>query len=243
MGQNIFDDNVFFSEYIKLRRGKNYNDLLEQPAMRKLLPDVRGKTVLDIGCGYGRESYLFAQSGAKQVIGVDISRKMLELARREYSHPDVEYLQMDMEELGGLTQEFDLIYSSLAFHYAADFQRLAGNLYRLLRAGGRLLYSQEHPIVTATVDCRGHYNTVDGQCVSYTFSDYAAGGPRVGAWFVDGVENYHRPMGEIVTTLAQAGFVIEELVEPLPGKWALEELPELAKEFIKPTFLIIKARK
>ena len=53
MSQNIFDDPVFFEGYYQLRQGLNYKDLFEQPAMRRLLPDVAGKRVLDIGCGYG----------------------------------------------------------------------------------------------------------------------------------------------------------------------------------------------
>jgi SAM-dependent methyltransferase len=244
MSQNIYDNDTFFKEYIKLRKGKNYNDLLEQPAMEKLLPDLNGKTVLDIGCGYGYNSLLFAKSGAKKVVGIDLSEKMLALANREYSHPKVTYLRMDMKDLSKITGPFDFVYSSLAFHYAEDFKTLVWDIYSLLNEGGHLLYSQEHPIVTATMGCKGHFNVDEqGRFESYTFSDYAASGKRVGPWFVDGVVNYHRPMGEIVTTLAHGGFIIEDLVEPLPQQWALKEKPDLEKEFIKPAFLIIKAKK
>ena len=56
MSQNIYDNEIFFTEYMKLRNEKSNNDLLEQPAINKLLPDVNGKTILDIGCGYGHNS-------------------------------------------------------------------------------------------------------------------------------------------------------------------------------------------
>ena len=54
MSQNLFDNEKFFNQYMDLRMNKkNYNDLMEQPEMKRLLPDVQGLNVLDIGCGYG----------------------------------------------------------------------------------------------------------------------------------------------------------------------------------------------
>lgn len=50
-------------------------------------------------------------------------------------------------------------------------------------------------------------------------------------------------MGEIITALAEAGLVIEKVEEPRPESWALEKLPSLSKELLKPTFLIVRARK
>jgi|GEM_PF-3456104 len=64
---------------------------------------------------------------------------------------------------------------------------------------------------------------------------------RVGPWFVDG--NYHRTMGEIISKLAHTGFILKDVVEPIPEPWALKEKPDLMKEFFKPTFLIIKEKK
>lgn len=244
MSQNIYDNEVFFKEYMKLRGKKSYNDLLEQPAMNKLLPDIKGKTILDIGCGYGHNSVSFAQNGAKKVVGIDLSQKMLEVAEKEFSHPNVEYCRMDMSELSALTLKFDLVYSSLAFHYAENFQKLMEDIYSLLNEGGYLIYSQEHPIVTATMDCKGHHNVDEnGNFISYTFSDYGKSGQRVGPWFVDGVINYHRSMGEIISTIAHTGFILKDMVEPVPEPWAIKEKPDLMKEFIKPTFLVIKAKK
>ncbi|WP_434297717.1 class I SAM-dependent methyltransferase [Clostridium sporogenes] len=88
---------------MKLRNEKSYNDLLEQPAINKLLPYVKSKTILDIGCGYGYNSLIFAQNGAKKVIGIDLSQKMLEVAKKESCHPCIEYRHMDMSELSTLT--------------------------------------------------------------------------------------------------------------------------------------------
>ena len=54
MARNIFDNEIFFNNYMELRNGgQNYNELLEQPAMRAHLPELADKSVLDLGCGYG----------------------------------------------------------------------------------------------------------------------------------------------------------------------------------------------
>ena len=106
------------------------------------------------------------------------------------------------------------------------------------------MFSQEHPIVTATFDGKGHFNRDEnGNKVSYTFSNYNQPGKRKITWFVDGVIKYHRTLGNIITSLANAGFVIETVDEPLPEEWAIEKLPTITKEWIKPNFLIVKTRK
>ncbi len=243
--QNIFDNEIFFEGYKALRDNDiNYNDLLEQPAMVKLLPDLNGKSVLDLGCGYGHNCIDFVKRGAKKVIGVDISEKMLSVAREESSHDRIEYRNMSMTDISNLDETFDFIYSSLAFHYVKDFDAFAKDMYSVLGAGGQLLFSQEHPIITATVDGNGHFNKDEnGKRVSYTFSNYNEQGERKIHWYVDGVVKYHRTFSGVINALAKAGFIIEEICEPVPEDWAIEKLPTIVKEYIKPNFLIVKAKK
>lgn len=243
--QNIFDNETFFEKYKALReRDDNYNDLLEQPAMAKFLPDLSGKSVLDLGCGYGHNCLDFVNRGAVRVVGIDISEKMLKIAKTESKNSKIEYINMSMTDVKSLNQKFDVIYSSLAFHYVEDFATFSKDLFSVLNEGGYLLFSQEHPIVTATFDGKGHFNCDEnGNKVSYTFSNYNQPGKRKITWFVDGVIKYHRTLGNIITSLANAGFVIDTVDEPLPEEWAIEKLPTITKEQIKPNFLIIKARK
>ena len=243
--QNIYDNDTFFEGYKKLRAGEtNYNDLLEQPAMTKMLPDLSEKTVLDLGCGYGHNCLDFVQRGAKRIVGVDISEKMLKVAKNESVHENIEYVNMSMTEISTLNETFDFIYSSLAFHYIKDFYAFAKEMYSVLNDGGQLLFSQEHPIITATLDGNGHFNkNLKGKRVSYTFSNYNEPGERKVHWYVDGVIKYHRTFSNIINALAKAGFVIEEVCEPTPEEWAVEKLPTIVKEYIKPNFLIVKASK
>lgn len=243
---NIFDNQNFFDGYRELRNQDTcMNDLLEQPAMEKMLPDLKGKIVLDIGCGYGHNCLDFIKRGAKKVIGIDISEKMLDVAKKESANPDIEYRQMNMDEISSLNTKFDLVYSSLAIHYAEDFKKLMSDIFGLLNNNGILLYSQEHPIMTATIDENmRHFNfDENGNRVSFTFSDYNRSGVRKAHWFGEELIKYHRPMGEILTGIAHSGFTITDVVEPLPEPWAVEKSPDVVREYIKSNFLIIKAVK
>ncbi|MDE5996356.1 MAG: class I SAM-dependent methyltransferase, partial [Eubacterium sp.] len=114
MKQNIYDNEEFFSSYKALREtDDNYNVLLEQPAMMNLLPNLKNKLVLDLGCGFGDNCKNFINKGAKSVVGIDISQNMLELAKAKNSDCNIDYKNMPLENLSDLNGKFDFIYSSL----------------------------------------------------------------------------------------------------------------------------------
>lgn len=239
--QNIFNDPEFFEGYSSLRDGENLNDLIEQPEIKKLMPDVAGMRILDLGCGFGKNCADFAAAGASRVVGVDLAEKMLEVARAEHSDDRIEYRLMDMTEIDSIDESFDLIFSSLAFHYVENFDAFARKLYDKLDAGGTLLFSQEHPLNTAGDD--GFNLDEEGNAVSFNLREYNRPGKRRVDWIVSGVEKYHRNMSGILNPLFDAGFVIERIVETTPSAEALAMRPRLAKHFIRPIFLIVKAKK
>ena len=95
-GQNIYDDDAFFEDFRNNRsREVNFNDCIETPILFAMLPDLRGKKILDIGCGMGQHAKQYAEMGAESVLGIDISEKMLEYAKAHtalvfsMSHPIV----------------------------------------------------------------------------------------------------------------------------------------------------------
>ena len=242
---SIFDNEEFFESYSELRGSeRNANDLVIDPALKKLVPDLRGKTVLDLGCGNGKHCVEFINGGAKRAVGIDLSEKMLHLARTENTNDAVQYLYMDMADIGDLGTSFDFLYSNMAFHYIEDFDSFAKTMFEVLNPGGNLLFAQEHPVITATADGKGHFNkTASGEKISYTFSDYGVPGKRVTHWYVDGVVKFHRRVSDVLNALICAGFVIDRVEEPLPEKRVIEKYPEFADEMIKPTFLIVRAKK
>lgn len=104
--QNIYDNSTFFEGYKKIREKKsNANDLFETPALFSLLPDLQGKTILDLGCGVGGHCFEFVNRGAKKVVGIDISKKMLEVAEKENHHSKITYLNLTMESLSQISEK------------------------------------------------------------------------------------------------------------------------------------------
>ena len=87
MKQNIYDNEQFFKGYEAIRtREYNYNNLLEQPNFLTLVPDLTEKIVLDLGCGIGEFAFNCISRGAKFVTGIDISTKMITVAKDRYQH-------------------------------------------------------------------------------------------------------------------------------------------------------------
>ena len=122
---------------------------MELPDFLGLLPGLGGRRALDLGCGAGQLALHLAHSGASEVVGIDVSERMLGLARAERAHPRVTYLRQSMEETDFPPARFDLVVSSLAFHYVRDYRGLVGRIGRWLAPGGVLVFSTEHPIYTA----------------------------------------------------------------------------------------------
>ncbi len=244
--QNIYDNEIFFTSYKKLREtDNNYNILLEQPAMKKLLPDLKGKRVLDLGCGYGINCMDFVNAGASEVTGIDVSKRMLEVAKAQNSDDKITYINMPLENLSELCSKYDFVYSSLCFHYIKDFNRLSADIFNLLNDNGILLFSQEHPIVTASAGIHGGYlRDSRGKAYAYCISDYQnESSERTEEWFIDGIIKYHRTFSTIINTLSDVGLTVNRVVEPVPDEYALSKRSGIAKEFIKPNFLIVKAIK
>lgn len=98
--QNIYDDEFFFNSYRELRNGINSNELVEIPALFKMLPQLEGVNILDLGCGYGEHCIKYAEMGAKKVLGIDISEKMLKIANEENNYPNIIYENLAIEDLG-----------------------------------------------------------------------------------------------------------------------------------------------
>lgn len=242
--QNIFDNEIFFEEYRKLReREVNANNLFEIPALFSMLPELSGKRVLDLGCGFGEHCRKFADCGAEKVIGIDISEKMLEIAKAENSSENIAYIHMPIEKIGRLDEEFDIIISSLALHYVEDFGGVVRDAYNLLCDGGYFIFSQEHPFSTCYSGGNRWTRDENGQKIHLNLAHYGVEGEKESEWFIDNIKKYHRTFSTIINTLTSAGFCIEEMIEPLPSDELLKKYPDYEDLFHKPDFLLIKARK
>ena len=244
MKQNIYDNDTFFEKYQEIRaRENNYNNLLEQPNFFTLLPSLKNKIVLDIGCGIGDFAAYCINQGAKQVTGIDSSLNMITNAKKRHVHEGLLFEQVAFEDMRVLNGTIDFISSSLAFHYIADFQLLIKKISTALCEGGILLFSLEHPIVTANMGKESWITNEEGNLLHFAVDNYQDEGLRTQNWLVDHVIMYHRTMSTILNTLIENGLQIEKIIEPIPTEEALRNLPSLKKEFRRPSFLIIRAKK
>ena len=242
MAQNIYDDEEFFAGYSGLRRSvEGLDGAAEWPSLRAMLPDMRGLKVLDLGCGFGWFCRWAREQGAATVLGVDISERMLERAATSTPDPAISYARGDLDTFEPPPAAFDLVYSSLAFHYIADLERLVAAIHRSLLPGGSLVFSQEHSMYTAPaqpswlVDAAGRK--------SWPINGYLCEGPRSTDWLTRGVIKHHRALATTINTLLQCGFTLRRVEEWGPTDAEIEARPQLAEERERPTFLLVSARR
>jgi len=242
--QNIYDNKVFFEGYKEIRKNSNNaNNLIEKPAINSLLPKLNNFQILDLGCGYGESCISLIEKGAKKVVGIDISEKMLDIAKSENHDKNIEYLNMAIEDLSQLNQKFDLVFSSLAIHYINNYVEFVRNSCRLLNDNGILIFSQEHPLSTCFSEGKRWTKNESNKKIYANISNYSLDGERGSTWFVDNVKKYHRSFSTLLNTLIDEGFEISKVLEPIPQQEIIDQFPEYEDSIHKPDFLIIKAIK
>lgn len=238
--QNIYDDATFFEGYRSLRRADSgLNGALETPALHRLLPPLRGLHVLDLGCGFGDFARFARAQGAAQVTAVDISQHMLDEAARLTDDPAIRYRRAAIEDYVADAPAFDLVISSLALHYVADYPAVLGRVFDAMKPAGRLVFSVEHPLCTANPV--GWVRDDAGDALHWPVDRYREEGRRDTRWFVDGVIKYHRTVESYVNGLIASGFRIDHLGEPAPTAAALASRPALRLECRRPPFLLLAA--
>jgi len=240
MTQNIYDDPGFFAGYSRLRRSiEGLDGMPEWPAMRALVPELKGRRVVDLGCGFGWFCRWARQQGAAEVLGLDVSENMLARARATDPDAAVTYRREDLERLQLPAGAFDFAYSALALHYLDNLEGLLGQVHRALVPGGRLVASVEHPIYTAPSD-PGWVRSAAGREV-WPVDRYLDEGPRVTHWLAEGVVKQHRTIGTYAGLLHRAGFTLAHLEEWGPTAAQIAEHPEYAIERERPAFLLFAA--
>jgi malonyl-CoA O-methyltransferase len=114
---------------------------LEQQTVLSTLPNVCGRTSLDAGCGTGRYIRLLRQRGARAT-GIDLSAAMLSRTGTERCH----VARGDIRRLPITSMSVDIVVCGLALGDVPDLDDAVAELARVLRPGGRLVYSVVHPI-------------------------------------------------------------------------------------------------
>lgn len=244
--QNIYDNETFFEDFKEKRSNEvNFNDLIETPILLALIPDLHGKNILDIGCGMGQHAKQYSDMGAKSVLGIDISEKMLGYAREHFYADNITYRQMVLEDIGELNQKFDLVTSSLVFDYVKDFDKLMEDVYAIMEDGARFVFSMSHPMATAYDGQYPRYTRSEsGERLYANINNYFVEGQRKITWVVDDYELYHRTFSSILNSMIKAGFLIEECQESQISDKLRKQHPDMFGGTIhRPDFVFFRCRK
>ena len=207
--------------------------------MLDALGDVRGKRVLDIGCGEGRFSRLLAGLGA-EVTGIDLTEPLIERARSLAVGGDT-YVVGDAETLDGVSDgSFDVAVSYIVLVDLLDYRASIEAAYRVLRPGSKFVVCNVHPIRSAVP--YGWVN-LSGRKLFYAVDNYTDEGPREFEWWGRNFVNMHRTLSSYVSAFLDAGFVLEGLDEPVPSEEQLVENPSFDDEYRSPNFIVYRLRK
>lgn len=243
MKQNKYDDSNFFSAYKQMPRSiKGLEGAGEWHVLKALLPNLQHKDVLDLGCGFGWHCQFAGNQQARSVVGVDISEKMLQKAREQTVDPAISYLQMPIEDIEFSNSQFDVVISSLAFHYIESFEVICKKVYDCLKSEGTFIFSVEHPIFTSRNEQDWYFGN-QGNRLHWPVDNYQSEGIRETSFLTEHVIKYHRTISTYINNLIEAGFVLKAVKEPMPSAEMLKNDPLMKDENRRPMFLIISAIK
>lgn len=244
MSTILYNDEKFFNEYAKMSRSKQGLDGAgEWHQLKLLFPKLEGKTVLDLGCGYGWHCKFAVEQGAIKVLGLDLSSKMIEEAKVRNFHKNIFYEVCRLQEYAYPNDTWDCVISNLVLHYIADLDSIFQKVYRTLKTGGVFLFNIEHPVFTAGVGQDWIYNEENPNQPKYwPVDNYFMSGERKTHFLGCDVVKQHHTLTQILMGLLQQGFVIEAVEEAQPPK-EMMHIAGMADELRRPMMLLVKARK
>lgn len=226
-----------YDEFAEAYSADNETNLLngyyERPAMLNLAGDVDGRRILDVGCGSGPLSAALRDRGAL-VAGLDLSAAMIELARARLGE-DADLIVHDVAEpLPYADATFDDVVASLVLHYLEDWTQPLAELRRVLKPGGRLLLSVNHPIL---------YKMLNPDADYFDIAEFSYDAEHAGRTVV--YTNWHRPLQGMSDAFTAAGFDISVIQEPPVAPDTPRELlpPNLRHRarFISFIFFVLRA--
>lgn len=233
-----------------------YRDELNTPAFFELLPEVRGRKGLDIGCGEGHNTRLLAERGATMT-ALDISETFIEHARTaERGTPlGITYHQGSAVALPFPDATFDFTTSFMCFMDVPEMQKVLTESFRVIKPGGFLQFSISHPCYQtprwewiedengqrSALLCGDYFAEEQGQIAQWIFGAAPKAVKMSTPEFR--IPVFYRTLSTWLNGLLDAGFLLERFVEPHADAELAERVPALADTQIVPYFLIVRCRK
>ena len=215
---NEYDNEKFFEEYAKMSRSRDgLSAAGEWHQLKPLFPRLQGKKVLDLGCGYGWHCKFAAQQGAAQVLGLDLSRKMIEEAEKRNPADQIRYRVCGIEEYEYPENVWDCVVSNLALHYIENIAMVFQKVHRTLKPDGVFIFNIEHPVFTAGAGQDWVY-AEDRKPLYWPVDNYFMTGERSTHFLGCDVLKQHHTLTQILMGLLTNGFALERSEERRVGK-------------------------
>jgi 2-polyprenyl-3-methyl-5-hydroxy-6-metoxy-1,4-benzoquinol methylase len=204
------------------------------PYFLKILGDVSGLIIIDAGCGEGYLSRILARRGA-QVTGIDISTRLIEIARAKDPESKITYQVADLSQsLPGYERHFDLIVSHLVLNDVYDYRGFLATLGAVTKSGGRLVFSLNNPYSFVV---RGHITDYFDTDKAFPYRGMAEEGVKV--------HFYQRTLAQYLDACFAAGLQLQQLVDVPTPEGTFKRLPDtlIPKGYHFPFFMILSFRK
>ncbi len=237
---NEYDNEKFFEEYAKMSRSiEGLSGAGEWHQLKPLFPLLQGKTVLDLGCGYGWHCKFAAEQGAIQVLGLDLSQKMIHEAERRNRSNKIQYRVCGIEEYEYPENTWDCVISNLALHYIENIEMVFQKVYRTLKPQGIFVFNIEHPVFTAGVGQDWIYSE-SKKPLYWPVDDYFKPRERSTHFLGCTIAKQHHTLTQILMGLLNNGFGLETVEEAQPAEEMLD-IPGMKDELRRPMMLLVKA--
>lgn len=237
---NEYDNDAFFNQYAMMSRSREgLSAAGEWHQLKPLFPPLYGKSVLDLGCGYGWHCKFAQEQGASRILGIDLSGKMLEEARKRNGGARIVYRVCGIEEYEYPEREWDCVVSNLALHYIENLEAVFQKVFRTLKSGGIFLLNMEHPVFTSGVGQDWLYSE-NGKIQCWPIDQYFISGKRHTNFLGCDVVKYHHTLTQILMGLLNSGFSLEAVEEARPPE-EMMDIPGMRDEMRRPMMLLVKA--
>jgi len=244
-----------------VREGKDYyREEMNSPVAFKMVGNVKGKRVLDLSCGEGYNTRVLARRGAK-VVGVDFSRKMIELAsqREKDEKLGIDYYVSDAANLREFRSGyFDLVTCFMALMDIERYEDAISEVARVLKKNGRFVFSITHPCFEWGETTSGEKiaewrykegtdDTAKKEALCLEVMNYFGIVKCEVSWDMKRLAkpfkttSFHRTLSDYFQALHENGFLVTRLVEPKPTLRGVAKYPSLRKHTKIPHSITIEA--
>lgn len=249
------DWNEMAQAYEEFTSGENsYSNKIEWRAIKTMLPNLKDKRVVDLGCGTGRFSFLLEEFQPKQIVGLDMSEAMIEIGKeiKNQRGSIVQFLHKNIEDIFEIQDNsFDFVFSSTTLHYIENLNVVMREIYKILAKEGTCILSVINPVYSAcypVIKEDGSFPKDEDWTIRYLDKSLRA---YIQPWieYNDKMKDslsysYHHTMADYINAIAKSGLVIEELVEPLPPEeWKTCNLDRYLGYINTPVYTVFKLKK